>query len=167
MVRLPPTPILETIRLIVRPLHADDAPSIQRRFPRWDVVRYLSAHVPWPYPFDGAASHVAHCLGQKAGGEKFFWAITLKGGPVELIGGIELWPDDGVSRDQRGFWLDPEFQGQGLMTAAAERVTELRLPGAGLAASLAHQRRGQPAVRTDQREAGCAADRPRALPPWL
>jgi [ribosomal protein S5]-alanine N-acetyltransferase len=36
---------------------------------------------------------------------------------------VRDWPDDGVSRDQRGFWLDPEFQGRGLMTEAAERVT--------------------------------------------
>ena len=28
------------------------------------------------------------------------------------------------SRDQRGFWLDPEYQGQGLMTEAADRVTD-------------------------------------------
>ena len=44
--------------------------------------------------------------------------------PADLIGIIDLWPDDGVSRDQRGFWLDPAFQGQGLMTEAADRVTE-------------------------------------------
>ena len=29
-----------------------------------------------------------------------------------------------MSRDQRGFWLDPAFAGRGLMTEAAERVTE-------------------------------------------
>ena len=29
-----------------------------------------------------------------------------------------------MSRDQRGFWLDPAFQGQGLMTEAADRVTD-------------------------------------------
>ena len=59
-----------------------------------------------------------------ARGEKSHWAIVPKGGPDELIGRIDLWPDDGVSRDQRGFWLDPAFQGRGLMTEAAERVTE-------------------------------------------
>ena len=118
---MPPTPVLETRRLILRPLRQEDVPAIQRRFPRWEVVRYLAAHVPWPYPDDGAASHVAHCLGQMARGEKCFWSIVLKDGPDELIGRIELWPDDGVSRDQRGFWLDPAFAGQGLMTEAAER----------------------------------------------
>ena len=121
---LPPTPVLETRRLVVRPLRQDDVPAIQRRFPQWQVVRYLAARMPWPYPPDGAASHVAECLEQMARREKCYWAIVLKGGPDELIGRIDLWPDDGLSRDQRGFWLDPEFQGQGLMTEAAGRVTE-------------------------------------------
>jgi RimJ/RimL family protein N-acetyltransferase len=121
---MPLTPVLETRRLILRPLRQEDVPAIQRRFPRWEIVRYLAAHVPWPYPDDGAASHVAHSLGQMARGERCFWSIFLKDGPDELIGRIELWPDDGVSRDQRGFWLDPAFAGQGLMTEAAERVTE-------------------------------------------
>ncbi len=121
---LPPTPVLETERLTLRPLHHADVPVIQRRFPQWQVVRHLAARVPWPYPPEGAASHVAECLEQMARREKCYWAIILKGGPDELIGRIDLWPDDGVSRDQRGFWLDPEFQGRGLMTEAAERVTE-------------------------------------------
>jgi len=60
---------------------------------------------------------------EMARGEKFYWAITLREGIGELIGRIDLWPDDGERRDQRGFWLDPEFQGRGLMTEAAERVT--------------------------------------------
>jgi len=121
---LPPTPVLETRRLVLRPLRQEDVPAIQRRFPQWEVVRYLAARVPWPYPPEGATSHVAECLEQMARREKCYWAIFLKGGPAELIGRIDLWPDDGMSRDQRGFWLDPEFQGQGLMTEAAERVTE-------------------------------------------
>jgi RimJ/RimL family protein N-acetyltransferase len=120
---MPPTPVLKTARLVLRPLCHMDAPVIQRRFPRWEIVRYLNASIPWPYPPDGAAIHVADCLGEMARGEKAHWAITLKGGGNELIGRIDLWPDDGVSRDQRGFWLDPEFQRLGLMTEAAERVT--------------------------------------------
>lgn len=120
---LPPTPTLETPRLVLRPLRLEDAPAIQRRFPRWEIVRWLNARVPWPYPDDGAATNVRECLDQRSRGERFYWVILLKGGPEEPIGRIDLWPDHGA-QDQRGFWLDPEFQHRGLMSEAAERVTE-------------------------------------------
>lgn len=57
-------------------------------------------------------------------GQKFFWAITLKGSD-ELRGRIDPWPFDGKNRDIRGFWLDPELHGRGLMTdlLAAWRAT--------------------------------------------
>ena len=122
--RMPPTPVLHTPRLVLRPVRSKDAPVIQRRFPQWDVVRWLNAKVPWPYPADGASAYVATCLEEMARGEKSHWAIVPKEGPADLIGIIDLWPDDGVSRDQRGFWLDPAFQGRGLMTEAAGRVTD-------------------------------------------
>jgi len=121
---MPPTPVLQTPRLILRPVRSKDAPVIQRRFPRWEVVRWLDARIPWPYPGDGAATYVAACLEEMAVGEKSHWAIIPKSGPADLIGTIELWPDDGISRSQRGFWLDPAFRGKGLMTEAVERVTQ-------------------------------------------
>jgi len=120
---LPPTPTLETERLVLRPLRADDIPDIQRIFPQWEVVRYLNAQIPWPYPDDGAATNVAQCLEKRAHGEQFYWVITLKGDDA-LRGRIDLWPDDGVRHDMRGFWLDPLLHGQGLMTEAAEAVTQ-------------------------------------------
>jgi RimJ/RimL family protein N-acetyltransferase len=124
--RLPPTPMLESRRLILRPLRIDDAPTIQRRFAQWEVVRHLSAaNVPWPYPADGAVTHLTNdSLPKLDRRECFIWALTLKGGVDELIGVIHLWPDDGKSREMRGFWLDPALWGRGLMTEAAERVTE-------------------------------------------
>jgi ribosomal-protein-alanine N-acetyltransferase len=120
---LPPTPTLETERLILRPVRQEDAPAIQRRFPQWEVVRWLHAVVPWPYPDDGAETHVRKCLEENARGVKHHWAITLRGSAQDAVGLIDLWPDDGVSRDMRGFWLDPALHGRGLMTEAAERVT--------------------------------------------
>ena len=120
---LPATPWLKTSRLVLRPLVQQDAAAIQRVFPQWEIVRYLAAHVPWPYPADAAASHVAECLAEMAERTKYHWVICLKRNPGSLIGKIDLWPDDGKSRDQRGFWLAPEYRGQGLMTEAAQRVT--------------------------------------------
>lgn len=123
--RMPPTPVLETPRLILRPIAERDIEATQRRFPKWEVVKHLhSPGTPWPYPADGAATNMADILPKMERGEKSVWAITLKGGDDELIGRIDLWADDGRRQDQRGFWLDSEFWGQGLMTEAAERVTE-------------------------------------------
>lgn len=119
---LPPTPVLETERLILRPLEARDVPAVQRIFPQWDVVRFLGPAIPWPYPEDGASTNFAQCMEKRARGEQFYWAITLKGHD-ELRGRIDLWPYDPERRDMRGFWLDPELHGQGLMTEAAEAVT--------------------------------------------
>lgn len=120
---LPDTPVLETARLVLRPLRLQDASAIQRYFPRWEIVRWLDARVPWPYPDDGADLHVRKCLEERAQGRRFFWTICLKETPDDLIGGINLWADDGL-RDQRGFWIASEFQGHGFMTEAADRVTE-------------------------------------------
>ncbi|HEY2356685.1 MAG TPA: GNAT family N-acetyltransferase [Phenylobacterium sp.] len=125
--KMPATPVLETERLILRPPREGDVPETQRRFPQWDVVRWLHAEVPWPYPADGAAQHWQRMRGEMERREKSHWAIMLKGGDDHLIGLIVLWADDGETRDQRGFWLDPAFWGQGLMTEAANRVTDYAL----------------------------------------
>jgi len=128
---LPPTPILTTARLVLRPLAERDVPAIQRIFPQWEVVRYLNAQVPWPYPDDGAATNMAQCLEKRAKNEQFYWAITLKDGNDELVGRIDLWPDDGARNDMRGFWLDPQLHGRGIMTEAAEAVSGYAFEGLG------------------------------------
>jgi RimJ/RimL family protein N-acetyltransferase len=127
MASLPPIRVLETERLWLKPARVSDAPSVQRRFNNWEVVKYLSAQVPWPYPPDGAETFLTGVEADHASGVKNHWGIWIKGGPSEVVGVISLWPDDGVSRDMRGFWLDPEFQGHGYMTEAANRVTDYAL----------------------------------------
>jgi len=120
---LPPTPVLETERLILRPMELRDAPAIQRAFNDWEVIRHLRADIPWPYPADGAETNLRQSLEQRARGEQFFWVITLKGGGDEAIGRIDLRPAV-EPRDMRGFWLARAHWGAGLMTEAAERVTQ-------------------------------------------
>jgi [ribosomal protein S5]-alanine N-acetyltransferase len=121
---MPPTPSLETERLWLKPVSLSDAPAIQRRFPRWEIVRHLGVRVPWPYPSNGAEAFVSAMLREMEAGRRSMWGLWLKSGPNELIGVIELWPPDPARRDSRAFWLDPEFQGQGLMTEAADCVVD-------------------------------------------
>lgn len=119
---LPIPPQLQTARLTLRPMRQADAPAIQRRFDDWEVVKFLNGdHVPWPYPADGAETYLRSSLEKRV---RYHWAIALREAPDDAIGLISLQPDDGVSREQRGFWLAREFWGRGLMTEAAERVTE-------------------------------------------
>jgi RimJ/RimL family protein N-acetyltransferase len=154
------TPTLHTERLILRPLELADAEAIQQQFPHWEVVRYLNAFVPWPYPDDGALTYLRDiALPAIAAGKEWHWTIRLKSAPAQLIGNISLMigPDD-----NRGFWLAPAWQGQGLMTEASEVVTRywfetldqpvLRAPKAApnLGSRKLSERTGMRLVRSDE-----------------
>lgn len=115
-----PPPTLQTRRLLLQPLQLSDAPAIQQRFAHWEVVRYLNALVPWPYPADGALGYLRDvALPAVARGEEWHWTIRLLSQPDELIGSIRLM--DTVDNN-RGFWLAPQWQGQGLMSEACGTV---------------------------------------------
>lgn len=115
-------PILETRRLLLRPLELADADAVQALFPRWEIVRFLNDRIPWPYPADGALTFIRDlALPAVAAGEAWHWSIRPRGEPGRLIGCINLSLGE---EDNRGFWLDPAWQGQGLMSEAAEMVTD-------------------------------------------
>lgn len=114
-------PTLYTDRLILRPLQLADAEAVQAQFAHWQVVRYLNALVPWPYPADGALSYLRDlALPAMARGEEWHWAICLKSAPGQLIGNVSLMDE---TDNNRGFWLAPAWQGQGYMGEASAAVT--------------------------------------------
>jgi len=114
-------PELQTERLLLLPLSLDDAPAIQAVFPQWEVVRQMNAAIPWPYPADGAETFLREvALPQVERGEGWNWSIRPRDEPARLIGLITLVKSE---TDNRGFWLDPDYWGRGLMTEAANRVT--------------------------------------------
>jgi RimJ/RimL family protein N-acetyltransferase len=116
------TPALQTARLLLRPLELADADQIQQLFPQWEVVRYLTAAIPWPYPPDGALVFCRdHALPAVERGEQWIWTLRLKNDPERLIGLIALMTRD---NNNRGYWLDPRWQRRGLMTEACEVVTD-------------------------------------------
>ncbi len=116
------TPTLETARLILHPLEIEDAEQIQALFPQWEIVKYLARVVPWPYPADGARTFIEKvALPAIASGEAWHWSLRLKTEPSRLIGAIGLLR---TGETNRGFWIAPQYQRQGLMTEAADAVTD-------------------------------------------
>jgi RimJ/RimL family protein N-acetyltransferase len=113
---------LETPRLILRPLELADAEQAQKIFPHWEVVRYLAKVVPWPYPPDGAYTFYRDvALPAMERGEAWHWSLRLKTNPEQMIGNITLRKSENKNR---GFWIGVPWQGQGLMTEAADAVTD-------------------------------------------
>jgi RimJ/RimL family protein N-acetyltransferase len=116
---MPPDPTRtdgRTARLLFRPLALDDAEQIQALFPRWEIVQFLRDIVPWPYPPGGALAYIRDvALPEMERGTSFNWTLRLATDPDRIIGFLGL--KFGESHN-RGFWLYPRHQGQGLMTEA-------------------------------------------------
>jgi [ribosomal protein S5]-alanine N-acetyltransferase len=160
--RPPMAPTLETSRLFLRPLELADAAQIQLLFPHWEIVRYLAAQVPWPYP-DNAAYHYIRDMALPATerGEAWHWTLRLRSNPDEIIGSIDLRKKE---NDNRGFWLGLAWQRQGLMTEACEAVTDfwfntlnfpvLRAPKAvpNVASRRISEKQGMRLVATEDRD---------------
>ena len=155
-------PKLETPRLLLKPLELADAPQIQAIFPRWEIVRYLNNKVPWPYPSDGALQYCRDmALPAMECGESFHWTIRRKAEPETLIGFISLIKN---TNENRGFWLEPKWQGQGYMTEACDTVTDfwfetLRMPLLRVPKAISNEasrrislRQGMRIVATEERD---------------
>ena len=155
-------PMLETPRLLLRPLELADAEQIQAIFPHWEVVRLLASRVPWPYPPDGASTYIRDiALPAVERGDEWHWMLRLKTQPDQLIGGINLTKGD---KDNRGFWLGLPWQRRGLMSEACEIVTNfwfetlqfpvLRVPKAigNIASRRISEKSGMRLVATEERD---------------
>ena len=155
------TPELETARLVLRPLALADAEQTQELFGQWEIVKYLTDQVPWPYPADGAYTYYRdHALPAVERGEQWHWTLRLKSAPERIIGSIALIKNES---NNRGFWLGLPWHGQGLMSEASEVVTDywfdtlgfpvLRVPKAAvnLASRRISEKNGMRVVATEER----------------
>jgi ribosomal-protein-alanine N-acetyltransferase len=153
---------LETPRLFLRPLQLADSGQVQELFPVWEIVRYLNARVPWPYPPDGAYTFYRDvALPAVVRGDAWHWSLRLKVNPAQLIGSISLMRGN---QENRGFWLGLPWQRQGLMMEACDAVTDywfdvlkcplLRVPKAvaNLASRRISEKQGMRLVANEERD---------------
>ena len=119
------TPVIETQRLILRPLALSDALAIQRHFNNWNVIRHLALVVPWPYPDDGAETFIKRELAKIAAGEETYqWVLVLRN--------INFRPRADSAKGNRGFWLAEPYWNQGLMTEAITAVNDFAFRTLGI-----------------------------------
>jgi RimJ/RimL family protein N-acetyltransferase len=112
----PDFPIFQTERLVLKAITSKDADAYSKHFIDYNVIRYLSSVVPWPYPENGVEDFLKTTVFPYQGKDKWVWGIFLKENPDELIGCIDLWRKG--KPENRGFWLGKKYWGKGIMTEA-------------------------------------------------
>ena len=145
-----------TERLVLRPVELADAAQIQEVFPRWEIVRFLMNVVPWPYPPDGAESLCGRLRCRRwSGARRGTGRSGRRPKRQTIIGSISL---SSGEADNRGFWLSPEWQGQGLMSEACVWINDFWFETLGFEVLRVSKAVGNTTSRQDLREAWYAAD---------
>jgi len=107
--------IIETPRLVLRPLDASDAEVITAKINDYEISGNL-ARVPFPYRLADAVEFLDLC-GSRTENTRFS-AICLKQTPAELQGCISYEWNAEKADAELGYWLVRPLWGRGLMTEA-------------------------------------------------
>lgn len=107
----------------------DDLSDYEKHFVDYEVIRNLSAAVPWPYPKDGIRDFLEQVILPAQGKDRWVWGLFLKENPKELMGCIDLWREG--RPEHRGFWLGKKFWGRGYMTEAVRPVMDYAFANLG------------------------------------
>jgi len=78
-------------RLLLKVISLDYVDSYTKNFVDYEIIRYLSAKVPWPYPKNGVEDFLKNIVLPQLGNGYWMWGLFLKSKPGELIGAINLW----------------------------------------------------------------------------
>jgi RimJ/RimL family protein N-acetyltransferase len=114
--------MIETERLLLRPLSTHDGPAIAAKIDDYAISKNL-ARVPYPYHLSDAEEFLVWAL--QLDQRSAFRAISLKLQPDDLIGLISYdWTED-KQKAELGYWLVQQHWGQGLMTEAALAMVNL------------------------------------------
>ena len=100
---------IQTARLKLRRVHADDAADIARLIAEWDVIRWLTTP-PWPYRVEDAVDFTATMASDTT------MAITHDG---QFMGVVDISQRGKAEDAELGYWLGLPFHGNGYMTEAA------------------------------------------------
>lgn len=112
---------IETRRLLLRPLRAEDEFTLAAALNDFEVSRWLS-RVPYPYTRGHARSFISS-LADVSERDRIC-AITFKSAPGVVIGLISYEYLEGQDAPEFGYWLARPFWRRGIMTEAAKALLD-------------------------------------------
>ena len=120
VINFTPFPNLETNRLILRRLSAEDVLEIFALRSDKDVMKYIPR--PLAKSIEDAQAHISLIDEKIENNEGINWAITLKDNPklIGIIGHYRIKPEH--FRAEIGYMLLPEYQGKGIISEAIKEV---------------------------------------------
>lgn len=117
-------PIFTTARLIIRPYHPKDAPSMTLSANNPKTARYMTNSFPNPYDLKAAETWIGMNVGQT---HPAHFGIFPRSDPDSCIGGVglnKLSTDVHAHTAEIGYWIGAEYWGQGLMTEVLAGMTK-------------------------------------------
>lgn len=158
---LPPQPTLQTPRLSLRPLRADDAPAMLRELSDVEVARE-TLNIPHPYSMARAEEFLADIPKRFEAGRGVVWAIVERAPDARvagaaagaLIGAVGLNLTRAHRRAELGYWIAKSRWGQGIATEASRAVMAYGFDTLGLHRIDAHHFVENPASGAVMRKLG-------------
>lgn len=116
-----PDPIIKTSRLLIRPMHPQDAAAMHKYASPPSITKHMSLAFAYPYTLKHAKNWIAMNVTYPLNA----YVICEISHPEIAIGGIGLKPGSDVQSHtaEVGYWVGEEFSGKGYMTEALEAFT--------------------------------------------
>lgn len=146
-------PQFETERLILREVLEKDIPSYKKNFIDYDVIRWLSSAIPWPYPENGVEEFFKNIIYPNQGKDSWVWGIFLKEDSSELIGLVHLWRKG--KPENRGFWLAKKHWNRGIMSESVKPVLNYAFSALGFEKLIFANALGNTASKRIKEKTGC------------
>lgn len=124
-------PVIETPRLILRGIRADDAEAIFATFSDAETMEYYGEE---PHrTLEDSREHIRAIAGWFARREGIRWGVTLRAGGDEVIGSCGLFRfDEDFDRAETGYELRRAYWRQGIMSEAMRGLLDFGFGELGL-----------------------------------
>jgi RimJ/RimL family protein N-acetyltransferase len=122
--------VLETERLVLRPISRDDLPVLTSLADD-EGVATMTTRMPYPFSLQDAVNWFDALVDPDTGVREIAFAITLRGDVVPF-GIIGLTLGDGNEIPEVGFWLGRDYWNKGYMTEALGAVLDYAFLALGL-----------------------------------